>query len=495
MSQSYKREAIHGVAWNSVAKIASSLLSVVQLAVVARFIDKADFGVMSLVHVTLGLVSMFSDLGMYAAMMHKQDTTEDQYNSLYWMNWAINITLFGILCAVAFPVAKFYNEPRLAGLTILTGTQLLLQPFGKIFYTIKQKNLEFGFISLVSILVTTLTFFITVVMCVLGAGIYSLIVPSLISQMVNAIILIVAGRKQFHVRFHFKFSEIKDYVKIGLYDTGAQLMDYLSYKIDVLLVGKFFGTETLGLYNMGKEMALKTMKLIGPIINGVATPILSKLQKDLESIKTNYIRILNVISFINFPILLALFVFATPVVRLLLSSKYIDAAPFLRILCFWGIFASTGNPAGNLVVAKGRTDLSFRWTVVRFACAPLAVFIASKFSPIAIAYSQVALQCVFFFIYWRILIYPLSEITLKEYIGAFANGFLCAAIASGVSLVWRYIGQMSAWFSGNPWIDLIGGCVIFGVVYLLSSFFLNKKTLDFFKSLIPIEKIKAIFQS
>ena len=486
---SYKQQALQGVAWNTIAKIAASLLSVVQLAVVARFIEQSDFGLMSLVHVTLGIVTMFSDLGMYAAMMHKQDTTEDQYNSIYWMNWALNIFLFLVLCGVSWPVAKFYKDMRLVGLTILTGVGILLQPFGKIFYTIKQKNLEFGFISMVSIAMTTLTFGLTVIMCVLGYGIYSLIVPSLISQAVNAVIFSVAGRRQFRVRFHFNYAEIKDYFKIGLYDTGAQLMDYLSYKVDVLLVGKFFGMEGLGLCNMGKEMALKTMKLIGPIINAVATPILSKLQKDVEAIKTNYLRILNVISFINFPILLALFIFADPVVRLFLSSKYMGAATFLKILCFWGIFASIGNPAGNLVVAKGRTDLSFRWTVVRFCCAPLAVFAASFFSINAVAYSQVILQGIFFFIYWRILIYPLSDIKLGEYVGSLSRALLCSIIAMVPALLWHYVGlQYSGWFSRNPWIDLVGGCAVYGVTYLLATWFFNKGIIEFVYSLLPRQR-------
>ena len=157
------------------------------------------------------------------------------------------------------------------------------------------------------------------------------------------------------------------------------------------------------------------------------------------------------------------------------------------------MFASTGNPAGNLVVAKGRTDLSFRWTVVRFCCAPLAVYAASFFSVNAVAYSQVILQCVFFFIYWRILIYPLSDIRIGEYMGAFANGLLCSGIATGAAIIWRMVGHYSAWFARNPWIDLIGGCIIFGTVYLFASWVFNKKTVDFFLSLIPIEKITARF--
>ena len=70
---SIKQQALSGIKWNSVAKITTDLLSVVQLMIVARYIDKADFGTMSIIHVVLGMVGMFTDLGMYAAMMHKQN--------------------------------------------------------------------------------------------------------------------------------------------------------------------------------------------------------------------------------------------------------------------------------------------------------------------------------------------------------------------------------------------------------------------------------------
>ncbi|MBO4263479.1 MAG: oligosaccharide flippase family protein, partial [Bacteroidales bacterium] len=330
-------------------------------------------------------------------------------------------------------------------------------------------------------------FALTVLFAVLGFGIYALILPGIATGAVNALIFSLAGRKQFRIRWHFNFAEIKDYFKIGLYDTGAQLLDYVSYKIDVLLVGRFFGMETLGLYNMGKELALKTMKVISPIINSVATPILAKLQDSAEAVKENYLRILRIVALVNFPVLAAFFVFADPVVVLFLSEKYQGAAPFLRILCFWGMFASVGNPAGNLVIAKGRTDLSFKWTIIRVCCAPLAVFIAAKCfgTPNSVAYSQVVLQLVFFFIYWRILIYPLSGITAGEYCGALSRGFSCAVLSALTALVWHLFFAVTPVFGfasplpGNHWADLIGGCVVFSGAYFAYSWLLNREMYRF----------------
>lgn len=475
---SIKQQALSGIKWNTVSKITRDLLSVVQLMIVARYIDKADFGTMSIIHVVMGMVGMFTDLGMYAAIMHKQNITNNQYNSLYWFNWFLNIFIFLIVCCIAYPVSLFYKDDRLIYLICLVSIRILLSPFGKIFVTLKQKNLEFSFISKVALFLNVLGFILTILFSVLNFKIYALILPSLITGTVGALIWSVAGRKYFRVRFHYNFSEIKDFFKIGIYDTGAQLMDYLSYKIDVLLIGRFFGLEVLGLYNMGKELAMKVMKMINPIINSVTTPILAKLQNEPEKIKRNYSRILSLLTSVNFPVLFALFVFAESVVNIFFSDKYAEAAIFVRILSIWGIFATIGNPAGNLVIAKGRTDLSFKWTILRFCIAPIAIYIASFFNVVAVAYSQVLLQIFFFFIYWKMMIYPLSDLNLCEYIGSFSKPFICSVIAIIPTFVYANYVTLPV-----ELIYLIFGCVIFSVLYLISTWFINKPIIDFLTSL------------
>lgn len=476
---SIKQQALSGIKWNSVAKITTDLLSVVQLMIVARYIDKADFGTMSIIHVVLGMVGMFTDLGMYAAMMHKQNITNDQYNSIYWFNWILNASIFVLVCLAAYPIALFYNDLNLTHLICLAALGILLAPFGKIFHTIKQKNLEFSFISKVGIIGNIILFLTTILFCVLGSGIYALIFPTLIRGLFVAIVLSIAGRKQFKVQLHFNMAEIKDFFKIGIYDTGAQLMDYISYKIDVILVGRLFGLEVLGLYNMGKELAMKVMKVINPIINSVTIPILAKLQNEPEKIKINYSRIISIIAFINIPVLIALSIFSEEVVNIFFSEKYASAATFVRILAFWGIFASIGEPAGNLVIAKGRTDIKFIWTIVRFVCAPITIYIASFFDVNAVAYSQVILQLFFFFIYWYIMIKPLSGLNILEYVASFSNSIICAAIASIPTLLLVMNVTIE-----QQLIYLIFGCGIFAITYLIFTYLTNKKLINFLFSII-----------
>ena len=151
----------------------------------------------------------------------------------------------------------------------------------------------------------------------------------------------------------------------------------------------------------------------------------------------------------------------------------------MRILAFWGIFASIGNPAGNLVVAKGRTDISFHWTIIRFLCAPITIYIASFFDVEAIAYSQVILQLIFFLIYWYMMIRPLSGLNLFEYVGSFSNSIICAAIASIPTLIFAMNVTLESQLA-----YLIIGCAIFALTYLTFSYLTNKKLVNFFISLI-----------
>jgi len=475
---SYKQKALSGIKWNTSLTIVTAVTGISKTAVVARFIERSDFGLLAIVNMVLGFTALFTDMGLTTAMLHKQDISVKQYSTLYWFNWLLNSALFIVICAVSPVVAIFYKDPRLTHLIILMGLTILISPLGKVFATIKTKALEFGFITKVSILTHVVGLALVVLLAVWGWGIYSLVFSSVVSALLGAIIYSIAGRKECQIVFYLKYREVKEFFNIGLYEMGKQIFDYFSYRIDVLLIGKFFGMESLGIYNLGKELVLWPTKFINPVVNKVATPIFAKIQKDKRALKANYLRILNILSFINFPILALLFILADPVVGFVYGGKYRAVALFVRILSIWGLFAVVGNPAGVLQVATGRTDLGFRWTVIRVICTPIAIIISSYFSVEAVAYSQAILQMVFFFIYWRLLIYPLSEISFREYVEAVTGALICSIV--GVMAV----AGFNLIYSGNVLFHLISGGGIFALVYLGVTFLGNRKTVGLAQSLL-----------
>ena len=152
---SFKRDALSGVSWTSAVKIAEIGLQFARIVILARFLEREEFGLLAIINLVIGFTTIFTDLGLTVAILHKQNTTQKQYSSLYWFNWFLNIGVFIILVAASPLIADFYNDPRLFHLIVLMGIRILIGPIGKIFWTIKTKNLEFAFISKVQIIAYT----------------------------------------------------------------------------------------------------------------------------------------------------------------------------------------------------------------------------------------------------------------------------------------------------------------------------------------------------
>lgn len=454
-----KEQTISGVKWTTVATVNNAAVQVLKLFILARLLEKTDFGLIAIALMVIGFTEIFSNLGLSVGIIHKQEITQKQYSSVYWVNLIASVLIYGILCALTPLLVRFYAEPALGSIIPILGLQLIVNAFGKIFYTFKTKELEFKFISIVNIVCVEMGAVLTIVLAILGLGVYSLVYGMLFQVLAMQLTYALSGFRKYKILFYCRLNDIVDVLKIGGFQVGTQVLDYCASKLDVFLIGRFFGMELLGIYNLAKELIMKIIQTINPIITNVATPAFAKIQENMPLVRSSYLRILKILSSINFPIFFLLFLFAKPISLLAFGAKMMEVATFVRILAFWGLLNSVGNPAGILMVSLGRTDLGFYWTIVRVTITTVAILIAGQISMVAVAYSQVVIALLFFFLYWRMMIYNMAQIGILDYLKANVLPFVFSLIAAVVtSPVVFFERRESPW----QWI----GMVAFGVIYL-----------------------------
>lgn len=413
-----KQKAVSGVKWQTIALVYNTLLSIFKYSVLTRLLQKSDFGLVAIAMMIISFTEIFSQLGMTIGIIHKQDITDKQYSSIYWLNVMASIVMYILLCGCSPLLASFYNEPILIKILPLLGIEVLLNGFGKMFQTIKTKELEFGFLSKVSILVSTISFIVTAFTAWIGWGVYSLVVGQLVMVLITQSFFALKGMKQQKILFHFDFGEIKDFIKIGVYQLGAAILDFVSSKIDVFLIGRFFGMSELGLYNIAKELILKPYGIIRNLINSVASSVFAKIQNNKEAVQSNFLKMVGVIGMIAIPVYVIMFVFANPIVQVLYAPEFSEVAVFLRIMAFVGIATCVTGFASTLQIAYGRTDLGFKWTIVRIIMFTSVILFLSGTSIVNVAYAQTVLSIFTLFIYWWMIVRPLSQISLVSYLGS-----------------------------------------------------------------------------
>ncbi len=119
----------------------------------------------------------------------------------------------------------------------------------------------------------------------------------------------------------------------------------------------------MGIYSLPRDLSLRIAFIINPIITRVGFPVMARVQQDTVQLKFIYLQTLRMTASVNFPLYLALALFAEEIVALLFGKQWQASAEYLQIFAVLGLIRSTGNPAGSLLYAVGRANLAFWWNM------------------------------------------------------------------------------------------------------------------------------------
>lgn len=417
-----KEKTIGSLKWNTIATILTMIIGILQVAILTHLLDKTDFGLIAIATMVISFTDIFAEMGITAALIHKQNISRDEYSSVYWLNIAMSLILCLITILIAPLVALFYNEPNLILIIRLLALKIVFSAFGKIFQTIKTKKLEFGFISKIRILTSLVGLIIATVFAFYGYGVLSLVYGQLAQIFFNQGIYAVVGLKQVRVRLHFSFTEVKDVLSIGSFQLGTQLLDFIAARLDVFLIGRFFSMEQLGVYNMAKELIVKPFLIINSITTNVFSAAFARIQSDIDLVITNYKRLIKTVSMVSMPIYAIMFVFADLLVSILYAPSFSDVAVFIRIFALMGICSSLTSQGSAIMIAMGRTDLGLKWTIVRIIMSSVTLLATVCISIYAVAYGQTAIAIISLLVYFAIVIKPiLFKVSISQYFSIFGG--------------------------------------------------------------------------
>jgi O-antigen/teichoic acid export membrane protein len=96
---SLKRQAAGGVFWNLMNSGTIAVLQFAYLAVLARLVTKADFGLAALAAVVAGFARVWVDLGLGNAIVQRQQLTRDQLSTILWIGVGMGALVWLVMSA------------------------------------------------------------------------------------------------------------------------------------------------------------------------------------------------------------------------------------------------------------------------------------------------------------------------------------------------------------------------------------------------------------
>lgn len=474
-----KSVAIKGGLWTSISTVVTVLSQFARLMILTRFLEKSDFGLVSIVNTVIGLCITFTDLGFASAIMYKKDITQKEYSTLFWMQLLIFGVLYLILWGLSPFVATFYEEPQLTILIPIAALSVLFQAFGKLYDTVLQKNYQFKTIAFRNISTNIFSLFVAVVLALNGFGVYSLIFSTLIYAIILNAWNFMSGIRVQKLIFYCNPKSVIELLKIGVFQTGTRILDFISNKIDVMIIGKLLGTEILGMYDLAKNLVNTLVDLIRTVVSKVALPILSNSNDNDEVVKSRFLIMSKVVAYVIIPIGVAIAIFSKEILWIVYGPKYTDVSIIVVLFAFISIFNSICSFYDMLGIAKGRTDLNFYNTVARVVITTPIVYVTSLVSVEVVAIGQLTATVLQSIAFWMIVVNNTYPMSFRHYFSHFSKWLY---IQLGCFVVMKFFMYEVGFNSTIINIALYTSLYI--VIMLLSVFCFMRKDIQYFRTLI-----------
>lgn len=383
LKKDLKGRSVRGGAITIAAQGSKFVLRMGSTVFLARLLAPEDYGLIGMATVIIGFVNLFKDLGLSAATIQKSEINHKQVSTLFWINLAISC-LVGLLVAVSAPVvAWFYNEPRLAKITLVLASSFIFGGLTVQHQALLKRQMQFTTLAKIDIISMLLGLVTGVIAAWYGLSYWALVLMQIASAITNAVgVWITCGWRP---GAPIKGSGVGSMLAFGGNLTGFRVFNYFSRNLDNVLIGRYWGSQELGLYAKAYQLVLLPIQQINNPVNSVALPALSSLQNEPEKYCRYYYKAILLITTLGMPIVGFMFASADKVILLMLGQQWLGVVPLFQFLMPAAFIGTFNVATGWVYQSLGRTDRQFRIGIVTSTLNSIIFLISVRWGAIGVA--------------------------------------------------------------------------------------------------------------
>ncbi|AYG03717.1 lipopolysaccharide biosynthesis protein [Gryllotalpicola protaetiae] len=387
-SGSLRSRSLLGGIWTALQRVYGSLLSVVTLALLSRLVGAEAFGIVSLVSVFIGLLSLVGDLGFTPSLIRATAPSRRQINTAFWTGLAVG-TVLGALLALAAPaIAAFYGHPQLTLMIRVAALILPLNALCSIPTILLTRELKMRPLAIRSGVGATIGAVGAVILALMGAGAWALIFQGGGNILVD--IAILWGAVSWRPRFEFSFREARDMLKFGLPTLATQLVHEGRDRMVELVLGKLLGATALGYWVVATRITSQLLTLFASVVNAVALPAFSKIKDDPERLRNAVRHAERVCASMAVPGLFAIAAVSPVAVPFLFGQQWATSGQIAQLTALTGSITALQWLDGNVWWSLGRPGVELALVTIISAVHVAAVFIAAPYGLLAVAFALLA---------------------------------------------------------------------------------------------------------
>jgi O-antigen/teichoic acid export membrane protein len=375
-----------GFIWAFGERFGIQAMQMVIFVVLARVLTPEAFGLMGMLAVFIAVSQSLTDSGFGQALIQKKETDEIDYSSVFYMNLAVSIIIYGVLFAAAPLIATFYGEPILVNLVHVLGLRFIIAAFSMVQIARLTKEVKFKKLMIAKLPSTFLGGAVGMSAAYMGYGVWSLVIQQLTDAVAYSIQIWIQSK--WRPKWVFDWARIKELFDFGSKMMASGIINTVYLNIYEIVIGRYFSTAQVGFYTQANKLKQLPVQNISSSLGRVTYPILSEIQDDDKRLRRAYKKIVRQVIFIIAPVMVGAVVIAEPLFRFVLTEKWLPAVPYFQWLCVTGFFYPLNAYNLNILKVKGRSDLFLKLEIIKKIIGVIGIIIAIQYSVIALVILQ-----------------------------------------------------------------------------------------------------------
>lgn len=363
MPDNLKQQGTKAFIWDFFGKMATHGMGFIVTIFLARLLEPSDFGLIAMIMVIIGIASVFTDVGLGAALIQRRRVRPIHYSSVFYFNVFIGSLLTIITYFSATWISEFYNNKELLPLTQVMSLSFLINAFSSVQSTRLRKELNYALLTKVGLISSLVSGGVGISLALLGFGVWSLVVQTLSAGIIYNILIWTAGHWKPSLEFSWK--ALTQLWGFGFRMFLSGMLDAIFTRLDFLIIGKLFPPETLGYFQRAKSLNGMVVRYSSGSLMAVLFPVLSKVQNDLPRFQNIIMKSLGIISFVVFLLLGGLYLISEELIILLFSDKWLPSVSFFKILVLSGFAYPISALLVNVLSSRGNSKAFLRLEIYK----------------------------------------------------------------------------------------------------------------------------------
>mgnify|MGYP000058933487 CR=1 FL=1 len=463
--------AIRGTAWRYVALFSGKFMVFLSAVVLARLLTKDDFGLVGYAVTVIAFLEGISDLGITAALIYFP-FDQKRISTGFWLSQLTGVLFFVLIWLFSPAIALYFRDDRVVEVTRVLALNFPFVALGYVHESVLLKRLSFKQSFIPSFIKSLVKGIASIAFAVAGFGAWSLIWGQLAGTLISSIAYWVVTPWRPSLDLDFQMGV--ELLKYGAAFIGGELLAVILMNLDYLLVGRYLGSEQLGVYTLAFRMPDLLILEFARTLSNVLFPIYSHMREQAGGMPRAFFLATRYISLLTVPMGVGLALVAEPFILVFFTEKWVEAIPVVQGIAVYATLLSVVHNTSSVYWAEGRPQI-LTWV----GLARLAMLFPALLWAVRSAQSIVMVG-------WMHALIALLSAALNFYIASRLIGLSVleigralrpALIAGALMAAVVILTMQAARFAFPAWLWLAVSVLAGGLAYLVSLWFLQRDIL------------------